>query len=283
MSHILCQTFKELARATWRRLKSSTVTGLPWGEVTNTETLLAELVTRHPRSVRIHATPRLDETLNGSDWEWWIGEPGAWLGMRVQAKRLNIRRQRFMAIRTQKPRSAADTQMTTLIKQAAADGLTPAYCFYVYSPRWPWSAIWMAQDLGRSEPEVCGCIFGHASAVRATKSESLDKISQVCMPWHYLVCSDSDDAATQAERVRGLLHRSAASGDFTGLLASPDNEVFPLSNVTSRLPDYLFNIVASSENLYPADSDADLAGRTRSRGLAGYVLINTSPDGVWEQ
>ena len=274
----VCETFQELADLTWHRLQASVATGLPWSEETNTETVLATLAERHPKHVRLQVFSRREEALNGSDWEWWVGAPGAWFGMRVQAKRLHRTKGRFVRLHSQKPRGHASTQMDTLIKRAAADGLTPAYCFYVYSATWPGDAIWLAQRTSRPHREISGCLIAHASAVRATRSEALTKVGAVSLPWHYLVCDDDcRDSVQTAEEARAVLHRSAMAGDpHRGLFVSPNNEEFPLSSVQQRLPTYLEPL------LFDAERNQEAAHQqARARGVEGILVINTSPEGTW--
>lgn len=280
MSISLCETFQELADLTWRRLGASAVSGLPWSEETNTETLLAALHERHPRQVRVKAFSRRAEALNGSDWEWWIGAPGAWFGMRVQAKRINRSTGRFTRIRSQKPRGHSSTQMETLIRQAAIDGLTPAYCLYVHSNIWPNQAIWRAQRTVPPHHEIAGCLIAHASAVKATGSEALSKIGEVCLPWHYLVCDDDcHDSVRSADEARAVLHRSAISADLgRGMFAASDDKKFPLSSVRGELPHYLADLREGEV------SDHSVAEEhARARGLEGFLVVNTSADGFWRQ
>jgi hypothetical protein len=277
----LCETFKELAHATWTRLGASAATGLPWSEETNTETLLATLAERHPRHVRLRAFTRRDEALNGSDWEWWIGAPGAWFGMRVQAKRIHRTNGRFVGIHRQRSRGHTSTQMNTLIARAAEDGLAPVYCFYVHSSTWPSNAIWLAQSNTSPNRKLAGCLIAHASAVRATRSETLAKIGEVCVPWHYLVCADSCGDGPAADRIRDLLHGSAYAGDHArGLLADWYDEDFPLPLVRQNLPGHVeIAFLDADRPVY--DGVESPKHYAQSRGLNGFVVINTSTDGVW--
>jgi hypothetical protein len=277
----LCETFQELAHFTWKRLGAAGATGLPWSEETNTETLLATLAERHPRHVRLRAFTRREEALKGSDWEWWIGSPGAWFGMRVQAKRIHRTNGRFVGIHRQKPRGHTSTQMNTLIARAAKDGLAPVYCFYVYSATWPNNAIWLAQSNTSPRRELAGCLIAHASAVRATRSEALVKIGEVCVPWHYLVCDESCGDGPAADEIRGLLHGSAFAGDRArGLWADPYNEDFPLPSVRQNLPDHVTSVLLDPD--FAVDDGTESSRQyAQSRGLNGFVVINTSADGVW--
>ncbi len=69
---------------------------------------------------------RHEEGLNGSDWEWWFTGPSKqWLGMRIQAKVLDLASEKFNHLDYKKG------HQTNLLKNGAKiDGLIPLYCMY---------------------------------------------------------------------------------------------------------------------------------------------------------
>ena len=84
-------------------------------------------------------------------------------------------------------------QMKRLIDTARADGLTPAYCFYVASDWLSWNPAWSISEQSRT-----GCLIGHAEQVRQAQSNRLPDLHHLLMPWHFLVCP----SATRARATR---------------------------------------------------------------------------------
>lgn len=288
MTVSLCATFQDLAAQTWQRLAEAQRTGLFWSEETNTETILMELKRRHPSEVAVRAFTKAKEARNGSDWEWWIGSPGNWFGMRVQAKRIKLPDERFVGLHRQKAKGQPHTQINTLIKAAHRDKLTPAYCFYVHSKRWPSSALWASPRLNTSGASPLGCLIAHAGAVRNVGSEALSKLGPVAAPWHLMVCPclNIEEGKTSAHIAHSLMHHSAAASGPRGILASVLDEEFPLFPPVQSLPNYMEDLFAATVDggfearLGDERADDELGVRARQRGLAGFVLIASSELGA---
>lgn len=244
-----------------------------------------ELRRRHPREVAVRAFTKSKEARNGADWEWWIGSPGCWFGMRVQAKRIKLPEERFVGLHRQKAKGQPHTQINTLIKAAHRDQLTPAYCFYVASKRWPKPALWASPRLNTSGGSPLGCLVAHASAVRDVRSEALSKLGPVAAPWHLLVCPclNIEEGKASADIAHSLMHHSAAASGSRGILAGVPDDEFPLFPPTKLLPGYmqrLFAATVGESDEAPPDEerrDDELAARASQRGLAGFVLI-ASPE-----
>src|ERR1700674_228364 len=89
-SKSLCATFCQSAIWTWNCLKYARQTGIQLGEESLTDLNLLNIQICHPSEVRTKKFSRNTEgKVTGADWEWWFGSPSGWLGLRIQAKKLN--------------------------------------------------------------------------------------------------------------------------------------------------------------------------------------------------
>jgi hypothetical protein len=95
----LCETFTDLATATWHEIGRDLISGVPLGEESLTSILLRELELRHPKQIRIVPHPKRKEGQeSGADWEWWLIEPNDAFGMAVQAKKINAEEAQFTSL-----------------------------------------------------------------------------------------------------------------------------------------------------------------------------------------
>lgn len=90
----LCKDFLRASWWTWHFMKHGYNLRLLPGEETITDNLLIYLVHRHQKQLRIYRLNKSEESEYGADWEWWFHtrrtkEADVWVGMRVQAKKLN--------------------------------------------------------------------------------------------------------------------------------------------------------------------------------------------------
>jgi hypothetical protein len=99
------------------------------GEETITELLLLELAKTHTSEVVIHSFNRQAEAKTGADWEWFF-EGHLWLGMRVQAKRLDYTTQQYKHLQYVSGRKNPIRQVDLLLAAAKKTNRYPAYCFY---------------------------------------------------------------------------------------------------------------------------------------------------------
>jgi hypothetical protein len=274
----LCDTFKDLAALTWRRMGQADSMGFFWSEETNTETLLLTLAERHPTRVIVESVTKEREALIGADWEWWLGEPGNWMGMRVQAKRLKLPHERFDRIFSQKARKQPNTQMNTLIRRAHEDGVTPAYCFYVHSKRWPLVGYWPERHMIEGEGTPLGCLIAHASAVRVGRSTTLPNVAKVSSPWHHLVCEAGQEPSCLADRVHMVMRQSLwASGTSSRLSAGEDNPDWPLFNPVRELPPHVRVLAHRAAGTLGSEDKEPLFAAALERGLAGVALFSADP------
>ena len=74
-------------------------------EETLTDLNMLELKLRHSRQVRTKVITKKAEGKNGADWEWWFTSKHKWIGIRGQAKIININTNEFLHLHYQQPTS----------------------------------------------------------------------------------------------------------------------------------------------------------------------------------
>jgi hypothetical protein len=203
---ILCDTFRSLAFRTWDQLARARRVGHQPLEETFTDVNLLELKDRHPREVITQVFNKPKEGINGADWEWWLTDAAGsqWLGLRVQAKVLDLRTNKFEHLHYRNGRAY---QASKLQNTCGRLGLVPLYCLYMQS------------DKDNQLPDRCGS-FAHAKesfgcslvslAVvnklrRAGSRRGLIDLAPACVPWHCLVCCEGYGGNSLPERGWELL------------------------------------------------------------------------------
>src|ERR1700730_12804459 len=184
----LCETFLSRARATWDLLVAGRDTGVGPGEETLTDLNLMEIATRHGDRVCLKKFSRWDEArVSGADWEWWLGSPGSWIGLRLQAKKLNIRTLRYDDLAH---RNQWGFQVDRLIESSTRDALVPAYCFYNAWDDGSADPSWNCENIP-SEMRLFGCTICSVHFVKAlieARSSDLDAVADIWIPWSCIVC-----------------------------------------------------------------------------------------------
>ncbi|CAL9296548.1 hypothetical protein SUDANB51_05576 [Streptomyces sp. enrichment culture] len=188
----LCRTLRDCAKETFEDLAMDHVHGSPASEEEFTKKNLRRFRRLHEDRVHIREFHRSEEARNGADWEWWFYSGTRGFGMRVQAKRM-------------KPGGSYQLKYTVrgrlqselLVEDAQASGCLPAYVFYNHrnwTPYSPGHAIFDCPH-GSGEQAHLGCTIVSAHTVRAA---ILDKklgpryAKEQSMPWHTILCDDSD-------------------------------------------------------------------------------------------
>src|SRR5260370_6338384 len=91
VSDPLCRAFRSRARATWRLVRRGQRLGVRLAEDTLTNLLLVGLSAFNGPTYQIRAHSAKRESLTGADWEMWFGTLGGpWLGIRIQAKAIDL-------------------------------------------------------------------------------------------------------------------------------------------------------------------------------------------------
>jgi hypothetical protein len=184
----LCFTLAEMASRTWELLGRSQQARIAVSEETITDTILIDLQSRHPSEVVTYKFSRQEEgQLSGADWEWWLNGGGNWLGIRIQAKKIDHNRE-YPGL--SRPTPSGILQVDLLIQSSQKDGLYPLYCFYNFwgppLPIVPWNCFSFAPSLS-----ALGCTIAAATAIQplaTAKTNTLAAIAPIARPWNCLFC-----------------------------------------------------------------------------------------------
>lgn len=236
--HTLCGAMQRIAVRTSKWISTAEPHRLTPNEPSITDLNLFELKVLHPQRVFVWRLGTAAEAIVGADWEWYIGDSAGWYPMRVQAKRLYTRSQRYEQLRT--PHGVR--QMGKLI--ANAGHMDAAYCFY--NAGWPSNTPW-ASCGGLIHPLAYGCTVAPAIAVQTAWSDKLSDLAPISMPWSDLICCGPTDPPT-ARRVQRALRARGGGVDA----------------IVQAVPAHVRQAV--TEGL-PADDP-------RVAGLAGIVVID---------
>lgn len=253
----LCWSFGRLARRVWEELRWNHSSDFGFTEPHLTETVLSELAQNHPREVVIRKYSQWEEgRVTGADWEWWLGSPGAWVGMRVQAKLLDSHKLVYSHL-AHEGGTPPGRQVDRLIADAGTNRRTPVYCFYNY---------WRAQSADPNWPcrtypfdrELWGCAIAHASSVKLCLDQGLNSLSALSgflRPWMCLVCCRGFIQSDRlADRVRAYLYAN---------LPRPEEAQSALADVVGELPDY-------AERLLRREKGSEVP-----ENLAGIMVISS--------
>jgi hypothetical protein len=251
----LCRTFRKLSSDVWSQLERWRRVEHQLLEETLTDLHCLELKDRHPNEVFTRTFTKPQEGINGADWEWWFANTSKslWLGVRVQAKVLNLSTNRFEHLHYRDKQGKS--QLEKLRESAKKEKILPLYCFYLHSlsEDLPWKRhlrrppFWCLP----SAPEQFGCCVAGISSVEKLRQQKerdhLEDISEYAVPWHCLVCSDFWTDESLPERVWAFLWREVLE------LRSNDASV---SNYRPReeVPAYV-RAVIEGEIFEPPDPD----------------------------
>ena len=191
----LCSEFRRLSAWTWRRMTSARALDMPFNEETITESLLLKLKKRAGSRLVIKAFSKHAEKKHGADWEFvFLGASSPGLAIRVQAKRLDYKQNKYQNLH--KPRSR---QWAKLIHNSGKK--IPFYLFYNHDGFvHPSKAKWQDEDWGCSIVPVKLVPF-------KLKQPTPDLIPEM-IPWHKLFCSPQGTHQNIDELVRENIRKS---------------------------------------------------------------------------
>src|SRR4051812_44553522 len=107
----LCETFQRAAGETWNLLGLGAQYEMLPGEETLTDLLLLGVRHEQAHIVRVHRFSKSEESSAGADWEMWFTDTtNRYIGVRVQAKKLDPRRLLYPEFETRAKRNAACAQ-----------------------------------------------------------------------------------------------------------------------------------------------------------------------------
>jgi hypothetical protein len=244
--------------------------GLLLGEVTLTETLLIEVAKRHPwDAIAIPFTPSLEAVI-GADWEWWLTDGHEWLGILVQAKSLNISRQKYLKL-NYKPKRAISRQLETHVENATRRSVFPLLCFYNYTGH-PGSITWNCQTYGRRE-DVFGCSVADARVVDTLargRALGLRALSRVSFP---LLCLVGCFGFMRPPAPPTLPHRAGYLLGALGSMLSEDIRPDP-PRLRSEPPNYIRRLLSAS----PDERRPIMEEIRREIGVSGGIFVLKEAD-----
>lgn len=184
--------FEDLARSTWNLLATGHEYHCIPSEETLTDLNLLHLARSGIPFLKIIKASKFIEGQCGFDWEWWIGSDRfGWLRYVIQAKKLNLRTDRYTGLRQ---RTKGKLQLDVLKDFARCQRAIPLYCFYNFidEAENPVRAYWTCY--GEFEAEQLGCTLASLDVVeRALKHRkapsaltlhtSRGELGGVAIPW----------------------------------------------------------------------------------------------------
>ncbi len=245
----LCATFQRLARKTYRDLKAARRVGYQVAEETITDMHMLHLKVRHPTEIFCHTFTKAAEGSVGADWDWWLTstQSSSWLGIRIQAKVLDLRRDRFTHLHYRSG-TQREFQAEKLKRSCIRDGMVPLYCLYLHQKpaalqpfakcgTFPFSA----DDFG------CSLIaLSHVEALRAERQEDgFTAVMRTAFPWHCLICCQGYGQGALAERAWHFLQ-----GAFRVPPFDPRSEYSDLRpGPRPRPPEYVMAVMENAEQI----------------------------------
>jgi hypothetical protein len=120
----------EQAARTWDFLAEGASYKILPGEETLTDINLIELKRTLPPLIYTEKFTRYREGRDtAADWEWWIGDRDTWLGLRVQAKRLDPYTQRYELFAGDRRKALKQGDQFMEAALSGTERLYPVYCF----------------------------------------------------------------------------------------------------------------------------------------------------------
>lgn len=240
-----CPVFHWLARTVWTTLRDAARLRTSVGEESITDIAMLTLARHCRRQVTVHKFTKAEEKVRGADWEWWLRLGGLWLGMRVQAKRIDVRRQEYLklehTVKTKGRRPVRQVNRLILDARSKIHGgprRIPLYCFYNYFDENP-----------HPSAAQFGCSIASAYSIKPlVESKPVKRhrteVQPFCHPWHHLVCDwDGPEEIKRALVPSPSVRRTIAAVEDAGL------------------PDYARRLAQQGKNaLDEGDPDVDLAG-----------------------
>lgn len=246
-SRTLCSDFIYQAEETWEIIKQSHLKKLNIGEETLTDLNLLRLQVLHPTEIKTQKFTKFAEKRQAADWEWWLGQNNYWLGLRVQAKKLDTNLLRYKYLNKKTTRSVR--QIDLLINKASAlqPPRIPMYVFYNYWNQTQFTPTWLCQTYPK-KIEMLGCGVSEANSVKLLLNSGHDDIqtlSSVMLPWSCLVCCHgfSGNDSRLPFRAFKFLTKAFQLSQERNERITYDGEKY----ITRNPPEYVYRILEEDE------------------------------------
>jgi hypothetical protein len=185
---MLTSVFQELAIDIGERLRDARDLSVRFGEETITDIVLLDMKRKNPAQISVIQTPKLDESLKGTDWEWWIGSDRiGWLRYAVQAKRLHLPSKRYTSLTHV---VGGQLQIDILNNYASANEAIPLYCFYNFVEgnlaRGAWNCCQSFEEAQLGCTVIPSFVVRRAIEQHGAKNFSWIHSHQQSIPWRCL-------------------------------------------------------------------------------------------------
>ena len=265
----LCNTFVGMARKIWNELGAARARGISRGEETITDDFLLDVQMAHPAEVSTFQFNKLEESITGADWEWWLTDGRRWVGLLIQAKILNPKSNLYSSI---KHKVRGRPQIDIILEQAHLKGIPALYFLYNHThltfPKLSWNC-------GSTDPEIeqLGCTVAYAAAVKPLVEQGgvgITTLGPVSVPLRCLVCcrvrAESSDDSSLPSRANGI-------GKFLASLAVVGERKFDVAEMRLKPPAYVTELISA-----PSDERQEVIARMRSEvGPIGSLVVIKGP------
>lgn len=257
MAPTLCESFRALAFATHNQLSRARAVGHQPLEETFTDVNILELKVTHPGEIYSHTFTKRQEGTNGADWEWWLTNKSrtSWLGLRVQAKVLELRSDTFPHLHyaSGNPKTY---QLHRLQSESAKTGMVPLYCFYTLLTTGRVAHKHSCHSYPFA-PEFWGCSI--APAQHVAKLQAKNRTNDLCSvisgaaPWHCLVCCQGYGGNDLPQRAWAYLQREFGISEVGADAPHEGGAVGP----RARPPQYVYSVM---EGQQPEEAPSHVRG-----------------------
>jgi len=172
----------------WNKLREARKLDYQIGEESLTDFIILNIKRWGSGKIAVKSFTRHDESLNGADWEWWFtGPSGRWLGMRVQAKVLNLASEKYKHLHH---KNKNGHQVDLLISDARKKRLVPIYCMFTNWDTKKYKAGWTCRTY---KPTVrhFGTAILNPHFVKQLQSSNETRLSSIIdslRPMHCIFC-----------------------------------------------------------------------------------------------
>lgn len=202
----------------WNKLREARTYGYQVGEESITDFLVLNIKKWGQGKIVVDTFTRHKESVNGSDWEWWFTGPGRkWLGMRVQAKVLNLESEKYEHLHHSNKNGK---QVDLLVNDARKYDLIPLYCMYTNWKLSDYKASWKCQTYKPSVRHFGTAILSPdvVRSLQKSNDTHLKSIIRHLRPMHCIFCCSGFATGELPERALGWLRGA-------GLLEQSDSDL----------------------------------------------------------
>jgi hypothetical protein len=251
----LCEDFILQSRKTWNTIRQACKVRLNISEESITDFNLLELQKRHCHDIHTYKYSKQKESRYGADWEWWLTSNGWFLGLRVQAKKIQPKTLSYPYLNHLTPTGVR--QIDALITQSAAAShlKIPIYVFYNFWDCSQYHAPWPCTFRKRNI-RALGCGIVEARALRTIIDQGkngLKDIARMMYPWSCPICCWKY-SGNKTLPFRAFDFLSKVFRNITDFTYEQDRFV------TKEAPWYVYRILEGAESL---DEELDKVGINR--------------------